>query len=145
MAAIKPIDQSAEKWVRRAGQAGPDYLNGVKNPRRPWSASAIAADPTYRVAVTAAANAGRYAGAVRRVGEQKWSENAVAKGPTRYPEGVQLATGEWQKGFNPYQSAIQALNLPNRAARGSAQNQQRSQLVGSTLNQVRNRLGGAAA
>ncbi len=42
MAAIIPLERIREKWVRRAGQAAPDYEAGIRNPRRDWAQAAQA-------------------------------------------------------------------------------------------------------
>ena len=141
MAAIKALEQSAQKWTRRAQVAGEDYRAGVTNPRTPWDQASIAADGAYRQAVTAAATAGRYAGGIRRAGVERWRTNAVAKGPQRFAEGVQLAEGSWQQGFAPYQTAIGSLTLPPRGPVGSPQNFQRVQAVAQALRAVRERTG----
>lgn len=137
MAAIKPLEQSADKWTRRAAVAGEDYRAGVQAPRVPWDQASIAADANYRQGVTAAANAGRYASGVRKVGVERWRQNASAKGPQRFAEGVALAQGEWQRGFGPYQTALSALALPPRGPAGSPQNLQRVQTVATALRAVR--------
>lgn len=142
MAAIKPIEKSAEKWERRATAAGQDYLTGVENPRRAWADAATKAEGNYKTSVVAAANAGKYGAGVRRVGNERWAENAKKKGPTRFAEGVQLAVGEWQRGFAPFQAAIQSLTLPERGPRRSEQNFNRSKLVGQTLGAVKDRIAG---
>lgn len=125
MAAIKPIDQSADKWQRRAAVAGPDYQQGVQSPRTNWQTAASAADAVYRTAVTAAANAGRYAAGIAKAGNARWQDNALKKGPGRFAEGVALAVGEWQKGFQPVQAAFSALTPPARGVTGSPANLQR--------------------
>lgn len=139
MAAIKPIAQSSDKWVRRAGVAAPDYEQGVSNPRASWEQSAIAAGANYRAGVTAAANAGRFEAGVRSAGEDRWRANSLAKGPTRYAEGVQIGKGSWEEGFRPYQEAINALRLPPRGPKGSPNNLQRVTAVAQALRQVRER------
>lgn len=144
MAAIKPIEASAQKWQRRAQVAGQDYQDGVSNPRQSWATAAAGADQNYRAGVTAAAQAGRYAAGVRRAGDEKWRQNALAKGPARFAEGVSLAVGEWQKGFAPMQAAISSLTLPARGPVGSPQNLQRVAAVANALRQVRQRATGAA-
>lgn len=125
MAAIKPIDQSADKWQRRASVAGPDYQQGIQNPRNNWQQAAAGADAVYRAAVTAAANAGRFAAGIAKAGNAKWQENAMKKGPGRFAEGVALAVGNWQKGFQPVQAAFAGLTPPARQATGSPGNLQR--------------------
>lgn len=144
MAAIKPLEQSSEKWIRRAQVAGPDFQAGVTNPRASWSAASSAADANYRQAVTAAAAAGRFAAGVRKAGDEKWRANSLAKGPSRFAEGVQLAVGEWQKGFGPYQQTIAGVTLPPRGPTGSPQNIQRVAAIATALRQVKERAGGGA-
>lgn len=139
MAAIKPANQSSEKWTRRSSVAGPDYEAGVANPRTPWEGAAIAAANNYRQGVTAAANAGRFEAGIRGAGEDKWRQKALAKGPARFAEGVQLARQDWEDGFRPYQEAISALRLPPRGPKGSPNNLQRVTAVAQALRQVRER------
>lgn len=144
MANIKPLDQSADKWQRRAAVAGPDYISGVQNPRTPWAAAAAAAESNWKAGVAAASTRGAYSGGVRRAGDARWQAGATAKGPARFAEGVALATGEWQRGFAPYQSAIQALSLPARGPAGSPQNLQRVAAVAQALRAIKERAGGSA-
>lgn len=136
MANIKPIEQSSEKFVRRASVAGPDYQNGISNPRTPWAAASIAGEANYKAGVTAAANAGRFGKGIKVAGDQKWQKNALAKGPGRYIEGVTIAKDSWVSGFAPYQAAIQSLQLPARGPRGSAQNLQRVALIANLNRQL---------
>lgn len=141
MAAIRPVEQSAEKWSRRAGVAQEDYVKGVESPRAPWAAAATAAGPSFRAGVIAAANAGRYEAGVKAAGDDRWRAGARNKGPARYSEGVQLAVGEWQRGFTPYAEAIRNLTLPPRGPKGSAANIQRVTAVATALRGVKERGG----
>lgn len=143
MAAIKPLEQSSDKWQRRAAVAGPDLVAGIENPRRPWAQSAAEAEQSYRTGVTAAAQAGRYGAGVRKAGDEKWKSNSKSKAQTRYAEGVSLAVQEWQKGYAPYQSAIASLTLPPRGPRRSEANYNRSTAVGRALGQVKERSSGS--
>jgi len=61
------------------------------------------------------------------------------KGPQRFAEGVQLAEGEWQKGFGPYHTAISNLSLPARGPAGSPANLQRVAAIATTLRAVKDR------
>lgn len=141
MANIRPIEQSAEKWTRRAGVAQQDYVAGVENPRTSWSAAAQAAGASYRAGVTAAASAGRFEAGVKAAGDERWRSGARNKGPGRFAEGVQLSSGEWQRGFAPYQATISSLTLPPRGPKGSAANLQRVTAVTQALRAVRERGG----
>lgn len=137
MAEIKDIARAADKWQRRAAVAGIDYAEGVRSPRRSWSEAAAAAQQSYTQAVTQAAQQGRYAAGIKRVGEGRWVEASTRKGPNRFTEGVSLAVGEWQEGFGPYAEAIRALKLPERGPTGSPQNLQRVQAIAQALRGVR--------
>jgi hypothetical protein len=142
MAAIKPVEQSAAKWRNRSAVAGGDYQAGVTNPRTSWAGAAAAADANYRAGVTSAATSGRFAAGVRRAGDEKWRNNSLAKGPSRFAEGVALAVEDWQRGFQPYQAAIGALTLPARGPAGSPANLQRVTAVATALRQLKERSGG---
>lgn len=133
MANIKPIDQSSDKWSRRAAVAGVDYQFGVQNPRRPWADAAISAGANYRAGVTAAANAGRFEAGIKTAGEEKWKNRSVKVGPGRFAEGVAVAKPDWESGFKPYQEAINSINLPARGPKGSPANLQRVQAVSTAL------------
>lgn len=137
MANMKDITQSADKWQRRAAVAGPDYQAGVSSPRRSWSEAAAAANDSYRAAVTAAATEGRYKAGVSRAGDARWRDGAMQKGPSRFAEGVSLAVGQWQSGFQPYAEAIKRVSLPARGPAGSPQNLQRVAAISTALRGVK--------
>lgn len=141
MAAIKPLEQASDKWVRRAAVASPDYAQGVESPRQNWEEAAVAADSNYRAGVTAAANAGRFAAGVRAAGSEKWKRGALQKGPSRFTEGVTLAKDDWAKGFSPYREAIASIKLPPRGPAGSPANLQRVAAIATALRQLRERKG----
>lgn len=125
MAAIKPIEQSSDKWIRRAAVAGPDYLAGVQNPRTNWQQAAAAASAAYATGVQAAITAGRFAAGITRAGNAKWQDGAIKKGPGRFAEGVAFGKDNWIKGFQPVQAAFAALVPVARQATGSPGNLQR--------------------
>jgi len=133
MAAIKPIDQSSDKWVRRASVASPDYTAGIQNPRRPWAAAAAEGEANYKAGVTAAATRGAFGAGVKAAGDEKWRNAATRKGPGRFAEGVAIGKDDWQKGFSPYQSAIAAITLPARGPKGAPQNIQRVSAIATAL------------
>ncbi len=139
MANIKPLEQSGAKWVERAGVSGAAYTAGVTNPRTPWAAAAQAGDANYRAGVAAASTSGAYARGVRAAGDARWRENAIAKGPSRFAEGVALARDQWAKGFGPYQAAISSLTLPARGPVGSPGNLQRVAAVATALRALKGR------
>uniref|UniRef100_A0A6H1ZWS8 Uncharacterized protein n=1 Tax=viral metagenome TaxID=1070528 RepID=A0A6H1ZWS8_9ZZZZ len=141
MAAIKPLEQSSDKWVRRASVAGPDYQAGVQNPRKAWASAALEGEGNYKAGVTAAAARGAFGAGVRAAGDAKWQKGALQKGPGRFAEGVAIGKDEWNKGFAPYQSAIAAITLPPRGAKGSPQNIQRVAAIAMALRTLREKGG----
>ena len=142
MAAIKPLSDSADKFVRRAAVATEDYRDGVLNPRRSWQDATAAAEQSYKAGVIAAANAGRFGSGVRRAGDEKWQRGATTKGPGRFAEGVAVARDDWSDGFAPYHEAIERLTLPPRGPRGSEANYQRVRAIGAAERAVYERLHG---
>ena len=136
MANIKPMDDSSDKWVRRAGVAAEDYRKGIENPRKSWSSASVSAEGNYKQGVTTAAAAGRYGKGIKAAGDAKWKENAMSKGPGRFAEGVSLAKDQWSKGFAPYHSAIASLTLPPRGPKGDPKNLHRVAAVANALRAV---------
>jgi len=141
VANIKSLDQSSDKWKRRAAVAGPDYEFGVRNPRRSWAQASSDAEGNYKTAVVQAANQGRYGQGIKKTGEAGWQENAIAKGPSRFSEGVALAQQSWANGFAPFHAAIKTLKLPPRGPKGSPQNLQRVAAMSAALRAVSQKKG----
>jgi hypothetical protein len=135
--AVKPIEQSAERWERRASQAAEDYVRGTDQPKRPWAESTLAAEANYKAAVTAAANAGRQGAGVRKAGNQKWKSAIDRKGRANFTTGVIGAGQDWAAGSRPYQQAVATVTLPPRGPKNSPANYQRVQLIGDTQSKLR--------
>jgi len=133
MAAIIPLDRATERFVRRAGQAGPDYEAGVRAPKRPWAESAAASEPNYEAGVQQGISAKRYGKGVRRAGNAKWQSRAVELGTSRFPSGVAAASADWAKGFQPFHAAISGATLPPRRPRRDPANRER---INAILNAV---------
>lgn len=130
--AIKPIDQAQERWERRSAAAAGDYVKGTDSPKRPWAESTIAAEANYKIAVVAAANAGRMGAGVRKAGNAKWKSAIERKGSANYQTGIAGAGPMWAQGSRPYQGAVASITLPPRGAKNSTDNYRRTQLVGDT-------------
>lgn len=129
MAQIRALSNIAQKWARVAQQSGPSYEEGVTNPLRDYAAGALAANDAWKSGVQAAVGGDRFASGVRRAGKEKWSRNAIAKGPARFAQGVAIAQPDYESGFAPYREAIASATLPPRGARRSPQNLQRVNAV----------------
>lgn len=142
MARVKDPTLSAAKWVRRAGSAGPEYEEGIRNPRAPWAASTAAAENRYKAGVTAAIGRGAFGKGVRKAGDSKWSDNALAKGPARFTQGVAIAENAYREGFAPYAAVINGLSLPERGPKGDPNNIQRVAVIAKALHEHKIKQGG---
>ena len=133
MAEIKDVSRIASKWARVAPQRTQDYTEGVQSPRRDWAASAQAAQDTHTAAMQRAATSRSYSKGVRKAGTQKWQGRALAKGPNRFAEGVQIAEPDYSAGFTPYADAIRATTLPPRYPKGDPRNIERTKTIAAAL------------
>lgn len=134
---VKPLDETAKKWDRRASAATPDYEAGIRSPRRPWKGSTLDASDSYAAGVQAAIANNQFARGVERSSDEEWRGRSLTLGRQRYAPGVAASTMRYSKGFAPYHAALSALDLPPRGPRGSQQNYDRSALVGQTLHNIR--------
>ena len=133
MPAIKDHNVIAAKWARRAGSAGAEYEEGVKNPRKDWAEQTANAESTYEQGVTAAIGRKAFGKGVKKTGTAGWQENAIAKGPTRYASGVALAQDKYIDGFAPFAAIIAATKLPARGPKGDPKNINRVQVMAKAL------------
>ena len=132
------VRAGADKWLRRASSASPDYTAGVQNPRRQWAEATRAAAPAYAQGITQALANGSYEKGATAQAQSNWQQRASTLGAQRYSQGVQVSKDRYEQGFAPYRQAIEATTLPPRGARGSAENYQRSALMGQALHDTRN-------
>lgn len=133
MAAVKSADRVSAKWARVTPQRAQDYTEGVQQPRTPWAAAAAAANDRYKAGVAEAANANRFQKGVAAAGDATWARKSLAKGPTRFAEGVAISTPDYQAGVQPYLDAIAAVQLPPRGPKGSPANIQRVAAIAAAL------------
>jgi len=137
MAKIRSIQAIAEKWATVTPQRSTDYEEGVRNPKKIWEEEAKKAEKNYKEAVTKAAAEGRYGMGIEKAGQEKWQKRTLAKGPTRFAEGVMIARTDYEKGFAPYRDAIEALELPPRGPKGDPKNIERVSIIARTLHNVK--------
>lgn len=133
MAKVKDTASVADKWARVTPQRTEDYTLGVQNPRSAWAASSVAAEGRYQDGVTAAIQQKRYGKGVAKVGDEGWQKKTLAKGPTRFAEGVALSAQDYQAGIAPYLDVIRATTLPPRFAKGDPRNIERVRVLAAAL------------
>ena len=137
MAGTVSATAAARKWARVVATRGEDYKLGIANPRRDWKEATIAAASRYATGITAALADNRFEKGVNRAGTAKWSAMALAKGPTRWTQGVQVAEGAYEKGFRPFADALNAITLTPRLEKGNPANIQRVAEVAAAMHAVK--------
>lgn len=133
MTAVKSTAAVAEKWARVTPQRSEDYKLGVQNPRTPWAASAGAASERYKTGVQESIARNGYQKGVQAAGDQKWQQKSLAKGPSRFAEGVAISAPEYQQAVQPYLDTIAATTLPARFAKGDPRNLERVRVLSQAL------------
>ena len=133
MAAVKSGAAVAEKWARVTPQRAEDYKLGVQNPRTPWAAAAGAANERYKTGITESIARGGYAKGVAAAGDQKWQSKSLAKGPSRFAEGVAISAPEYQQAMQPFLDTIASTQLPARFAKGDPRNIERVRVLAMAL------------
>ncbi len=133
MASIKPLNVIADKYSRNAATAGPSYKQGIENPRESWATNTAAADESRKAGLAAADARDAFKKGVTEAGDAKWRSNALAKGPTRFAQGVQLAKPAYTQGFSASHAVISSVNLPPRGPKGSPENLNRVSAITTAL------------
>lgn len=125
MAVVRPVADSAKKFVNRASAAAPDYQAGVANAGQRWQAGTEAAGDSYVQGTQEAIADGRFLKGVRKAGAAKYQNNASKLGPDRFRTGVANAENAYSTGVAPYIGAMQGFDYGPSGSRGSAQRRAR--------------------
>lgn len=133
MPAVKSTAAVMEKWARVTPARQEDYKLGVASPRTPWAAATRAASERYKSGVAEAVAQGRFEKGVAAAGDQRWQQKAMAKGPSRFAEGVAISGPDYQAGVSPYLDTIAATSLPPRYAKGDPRNIERVKVLAAAL------------
>lgn len=133
MPQIRTTSQIAQKWARVTPQRSEDYAAGVRAPRVDWAQATQAAEQTWRDAITAAAGRGAFSSGVRTAGTAKWQARTIAKGPSRFAEGVMVGAADYEAGFAPYRDVIEHTQLPPRGPKGDPRNVERVRTMAQAL------------
>jgi len=141
MAAIKTMDKIASKWAEVTPQRLPQYQEGVASPRVSWAQAAKAAYDNYKAGITAAISANRYPKGIDKAGDDRWSRMTLAKGPSRWGEGVTLGLEDYSRGFSPFRETISNLTLPPRFARRDPRNLERVRAIVQAMIATKDRIG----
>ncbi len=137
MVQVSDLNRSAEKFQRRASQAGQDFEDGVSEVSDSDQAQAtLDAQDNWTQGVQDAINEGRFESGVRD-SPKSWQEETLQVGATRFTAGASQAGDTWRASFQEYADTLESLSLQPRGPRGSEANFQRSRAVGEALNNQR--------
>jgi hypothetical protein len=123
---VKSASTAAGRWQRRASSASGEYRQGVEATQKSWASAAAGASQNYIQGVQDAQGRGAFSKGVQAAGDAKWRNNALAKGPGRFAEGVNVGQGDYERGVAPFLEVAARTDLPMRGATGSESNYQRS-------------------
>jgi hypothetical protein len=137
MVVVKSPGTAGGRWLRRAQSAGGEYKAGVEGTQKSWATNAQGASASYIQGVQDAQGRGAFAKGVQAAGDQKWRQNASAKGPGRFAEGVGMGQPDYERGVAPYLEVASRTDLPMRGATGSEQNYQRSVTMAKAFRQAK--------
>jgi hypothetical protein len=133
MPAVKDISRVSQKWSQNTQNATGNYTEGVQNPKTDWATATQAAQENYKQAVTKAANEGRFSRGVAKAGTAKQQNNALAKGASRFGQGVAVAQPDYADAMAPVLRTIQNTVLPPRKPKGDPSNIQRVSAIATAL------------
>lgn len=130
---MKTAQQSAQKFVERAGAASGDYVEGAQRTTKDQSANAIAGKANYVAGVQAAITAGRYEKGLQKSGKAGWIKGITDKGANRFAEGVASGSVKYAQNSGAYDTARGAADSLPRGPKGSEANFARAKAVGQAL------------
>lgn len=137
MPAVKPLDRISDKWARVAAVSTPEYEAGIANPRRPWAEATADAESSYEQGVQAAISRKAFAKGVRNAGNAKWQNAAMTKGKDRWAAGIAGSKEAYSRGFAPYRTVIENVQLPARGPKGDPKNIQRVAIIAKALHDAK--------
>jgi hypothetical protein len=137
MVDVADLNTSAEKFERRASQAGQDYETGVSNVSDSEQQSAtLDAVDTWETAIQEAISNGSFQDGVQNP-NKSWQEAALEVGSSRFTQGASQAGDTWSAAFSEFADVLEGLDLQPRGPRGSSANFERARRVGEALNNAR--------
>jgi hypothetical protein len=125
------------RWKKNTSQAGKDYEDGIRNPKRSWGKTTCEAADRYKAGIDKAHIKDALRRGVIRAGGRKWLEKTLRKGPTRFAQGVSTAGGTYESGYIKYHKIIKRTSLPGRFPRGDPRNINRCSTLCTALGRAK--------
>jgi len=141
MANIRSIQEIARKWQTVTPGRAPQYQEGVQRPKVDWAQATAEAADAWQAGIQDAIARNAFQRGVQEAGTQKWQRKTLELGVQRWPQGVQAALEEYERGFAPYRDVIERTVLPPRGRKGDPNNIQRVAVIARALHEAK--VGGA--
>jgi hypothetical protein len=133
MVQVADLQSSADKFERRASQAGQDFEDGVSSvSSQEQQQATLESVDSWEQGVQEAINNGSFEAGVRSPA-QDWQQRTLSVGRQRFTQGVQGSGQAWREGFQPVADTLEGLSLQPRGSRGSAANRDRMNAVFDAL------------
>lgn len=134
---VKSVQNSSQKWARRAGSASDEYKRGVESTQADWEKATTGAREAWKQGINDAAARGAFEKGVTAAGNARWRKMAGEKGPSRFAEGVAVGESDYAQGVQPFLDLIARTDLPARGATGSEGNYARVATLGKALRSLK--------
>lgn len=134
---MRTAQESAQKFVDRAGSASGLYVAGAASTSKDQSARAIGAKKIYQDALTASFSRDSYAKGLQKSGKQGWLDGVQKKGGDRYAGGVAVSASKYATNSGKYDTARLAADSLPRGLKGSQTNLDRVKAVVTALRAVK--------
>lgn len=134
---MRTAQESAQKFVNRAGAASQDYVSGAQSTSKDQSARAIGAKKIWQDSLTQSFGRDAYAKGLQKSGKAGWLDGVTKKGGDRYAGGVAVSAGKYATNSGRFDSARMASENMPRGLKGSAQNLAKVATVVNALRAVK--------
>jgi hypothetical protein len=134
---LGPLGRVCNRWKRNTAQAGQDYENGIRNPKRSWGKATCNAQDCYKAGVDKAHSRNSFQKGAKRAGNKGWMIPTIKKGPTRFAQGVSRGGDDYRSGFSPYHKVIRRTTLPARFPKRDPRNIARANYLCTALGRAK--------
>lgn len=134
---VKSAAAIAQKWGRVTPDRTQDYEDGVRNPLKDWAKETADAEDRYEAGIKSAITRKAFGKGVLKTGTAKQKAATIAKGITRWPEGVRGAVSDMEKGIAPVVEVLKNLVLPKRYETGDPRNIERVKAIQQALHKLK--------
>ena len=133
MPLCKSAAKIAEKYARVTPDRVPEYEEGVRNPKKDWEKNTKDAESRYEAGIKDSITRKAFGKGVANCGTAKQQSQTIAKGLTRWPEGVRMAEDAMREGMEGVVATIEKTKLPPAYAKGDPRNYERVKAMGTAL------------